>query len=329
MIQGHSSDIRCLRLWESNDRNLLLSSSKNGKILIFNIENERAQLYQSLEQNGDIRCLNIFRFGIISSVHHGKATKWKFSNDSKLFKFDDFSKFDFCCFDLDKSFAISEDGLFLFGMNDQRKTRILVEDFNSEEDARELEGHSDIITAILYDSKQQKLYSSGKDKSIIKWDIANFLKNKQNIPIDQTGKMELQNRDIHSGDIFTLEALCDFKFILSGGKDKQVKLVETKSLIVLGSFDAGMSIYGIIGNGKLAYFFGKNSKKIGKWDLQSYFWKEEEAESPQRVENKMKKHLSLTIKSCVVGKQEIKVDRFFNKSTSLTRSKIIFENKKD
>ena len=142
---------------------------------------------------------------------------------------------------------------------------------------------------------------------------------------EETGKMELQNRDIHSGDIFTLESVCNFKFILSGGKDKIVKLVETKSLVILSTFDAGMSIYGIIGLGQMTYFFGKNSKKIGKWDLEPYCWEieQKDLESPKFIEPKIKKHLSMTIKSCVVGNKGVKVDRFFNKSSSLNTSKFL------
>ena len=303
-------------MWESKSNNLLLSSSKNGKILIFNVQNEKAKLYQTLEQNGDIRCLNIFSSGIVSSVHHGKATKWTFSDDNNFFKFEAFSNFKFCCFDLDKSFAVSHDVSILFGMNDERKTRILVEELNIESESRELEGHSDIITAILYNSKTKKLYSSGKDKSIIKWDIDKFLKQKINTSEQNvTGKMEKQIKNLHQGDIFTLEPICDFKFILSGGKDKQVKLVETESLEILGSIDTGMSIYGLVGHNKTAFYFGKNSKKIGTWNLESL---SERSNNQEYIEDSSKniKQLSMTLNEVEKNQDDLYTNTIENSSVS-------------
>jgi WD40 repeat protein len=314
---------------------LLISSSKNGKILIFDVTDEEITLHQHLDQEGDIRCLNLYSQGLISSIHHGKAFKWNFCDRLKIFKFDKSSKFDFCCFDLDKSFSISEDGKYLFGMNDNHKTRILVENIETKDEQFELKGHFDIITAILFDSENFKLYSAGKDKSIIKWDLED-LKNTDTL----TEKCKEEDRidNVHEADIFTLEPIFDFKFLVSGGKDKQIKLLETSSMSIISCIETGHSVYGIRVFMTKAMYFGKNSRNIGKWDLKKYIdegksekseQEEDFCESPKQIIKKDKTKAHKNTKSCVLGSGDIKVDKFFNKSNSLTQSKTIIPRTKD
>lgn len=259
----------------------------------------------------------------MSSVHHGKAAKWIFSEPEGLFKFHKFSKSDFCCFDLDKSFSVGGNGDILFGMNDHFKTRILVEQVEEDLDPVELVGHSDIITALMFDQKQRKLYSAGKDHSLVKWDVAGAeLLLRDQSASDRTFKESSQIKKLHEEDIFTLEPIGDFKFILSGSKDKSVKLVETESMVIIASIEAGLPIYGIVALENNSYYFGKNSKKIYNWNLMKYFEEKDEiSESPLRNSKKLSKNLSFNVKSCVVRDGHMKIDRFFNKSTSLTQSK--------
>jgi WD40 repeat protein len=336
---------------------LLISSAKNGSILIFDVTDEEITLHQSLEQKGDIRCLNLYSTGLISSVHHGKAERWNFCDKLKVFKPSKSSAFDFCCFDLDKSFSISDDGKYLFGMNDEHKTMILIESMGSEEtesEMIELTGHHDIITALLFDSKNYKLYSAGKDKSIIKWNIECLEKTGNSI---ENSQKECRVENVHNADIFTLESANDFNLILSGGKDKQIKVMETISMNILSTIEIGHSVYGICMYKSIALYFGKNSRNIGKWDIGDYIkngessHKEDEfeveededdeveleaneevhdidtdnlhelSESPKEKIQNNKKKVNVNIKSCIVRNEEQRSNRFFNKSVSLNQSK--------
>jgi WD40 repeat protein len=276
-------------------------------------------LHQTLKQGSDIRCINIFDSGFISSVHHGKVSRWTFSSEDNQFVFSKFSNFKFCCFDLDKSFAISSDGRVCFGMNDEHKTRILVEDLEQEGKQEELLGHFDIITALVYDSEKKKLFSTGKDKSLIKWDLEKLFQEKSEG--SESVFLEKQHSNLHLGDIFTLESTSDYRYLMSGGKDKEVKLVEAQELTVIACFDTKMAIYGIVERMGMIYFYGKNAKSIGRWDVTENV-REKLPESP-KIETKKKK-LALTMKSCAFGSEDVQIDKFFNKSTSVNNSKLVY-----
>lgn len=268
---------------------------------------------------GDIRCLNVFAGGFVSSVHHGKAAKWQYSAEKEQFEFHKFSKFDFCCFDLDKSFSVSGDGDLLFGMNDHFKTRILVEDIERDRDKFELTGHSDIITALMLDRAGGLLFSAGKDRALIKWRVDGL----ESALAGETRVLKPESRieKLHADDVFTLEPIGQFRFILSGGKDKTVKLVETASMSVLASVDAGLPVYGIVSHRTDCFYFGKNSKNVLKWDLRQHIEGPDVSESPARHPRKPAKKRSLNVKSCVVREGDLQIDRFFAKSTSLSQSK--------
>ena len=204
-------------------------------------------------------------------------------------------------------------------MNDEHKTRILVEDIESEGQSKELSGHVDIITALVYDHRNKKLYSTGKDKSLIKWNVADLFSDEDKEK--KKNYLEKQHTKLHSGDIFTLEASSDFQFLMSGGKDKELKLVKAEDLTVLGSFDTKMAIYGIIEYKHTVFYYGKNSRIIGQWNIQKYAKVPSITQSPKLSLARQKRALGITTKSCALDSENIAIDKFFNKSSSLNNSK--------
>ena len=281
----------------SRETTFLLSSSRNGRILVHNVTGSECFFYQELKQTQDVRCLNLAGPYLVSAVHHGRMKRWKLESNSLKFEFDTQTERDFCCFDLDKSFDVSSNGKIVFGMSDQQKNMILaerLEDYDDSDIGKEdsdskeidgdlessktnrdrisvLRGHEDIICSIRYAKGQNRLFSAGKDHALIVWNL-------QKMNVERILAMH------HKGDIFSLEILGGGAVVLSGGKDRKVKAVRAVGTPVdmepWDERETSMSVYGILKETQNSIFcFGKDSLKIWKWDLSDFLQKENLLES--------------------------------------------------
>ena len=210
---------------------------------------------------------------------------------------------EFCCFDLDKSMAISGNCEEVFGMNDVHKSRVLWENFELGEKG-DLIGHSDIITALRYATKTRQLYTAGKDCSIIQWDFP-------------TKKKKREFKGLHQSDIFTMQILLDERFVATGSKDKTVKLLNLETFQVEEILNMKNCVYGLTDFKEKLYCYGKNSIQLVIWDLEKY-----QCDGPKTFPMKSKKRESKgmpnVVFSCAIDKMDNrKIDHFFSKSKSI------------
>ena len=221
------------------------------------MSSEEMSLHQTLEQQGDVRCVNMSGNFLLTAVHHGFVKKWKLNINNNKFYFEKYSQNEFCCFDLDKSITVSANCETVFGMNDKSKNQILVEDMENSGKARELIGHTDIITCLVYSKKFKMLFSGDKDNNLIKWNLTTMSKEKI-------------FENLHQSDIFSLELALNQNFIVTGGKDKTAKLIDCQSFDQKAEVTFENSIYGITCRDSRVYCYGKNSLNILEWDITQF-----------------------------------------------------------
>lgn len=303
MIKGHSDTIRCLKVNEYDDQHLfLISSSRNGKILVHEITANKRELVQTIDQIGDVRCLNLNKHFMVAGVHHGEVSQYKINTDIFEYELNRVSKAEFCCFDLEKSMTTSKDCNKVVGMNNKNKFNLLCEDF-IEDTIIEFIGHKDIITALVFAEEYKVLLSTGRDKSLVKWN-------------QNTAEIIKQIHDIHEDEVFSIERLTGTPLVATGGKDKVMKLLNFDRMEIIGDFFFGNFIYGILYNKPNVMCFGKNRIDICLWNV-SKFIKEFHVEDMREVHNGNED--SLKEEMCNGNESKIKVKT--STDTHLTKKK--------
>lgn len=247
--------MRCLRLFEQKELQLLLSSSVDSEIIVFDVKQDRNSVVTKLRHPGDISTLTLSASGFFSGSVGGKVCKWGVKNIFDI-RMEAESSNSFFCSELDTAFDTSKAGDLIFGVSGEDPTRILIEDLKREKTLVELEGHSREVLTVRHSDKFNKLFSGGADKTVIKWDLNTY--RKENV-----------FEDFHSGDIQSLLLVKDDRLLISGSKDKFLSIFETKAGKHVGTvrFDTSVLCIGKDRAEAKIICGGKDTQDLRIWQL--------------------------------------------------------------
>jgi hypothetical protein len=228
-----------------------------SEIIVFDVKQDRNSVVIRLQHQGDIRALNLAQNGFFSGVERGVIQKWNVKNIFDI-KLDKTTVNEFFCSEFDKGFDVSDDGKHIFGVSNEHTSKIIIEDTERGKTLVELEGHESVILCIRHSQKYNKLYSGSNDKTIIKWDLHTYRKEKV-------------FSNFHSSDIQSLLLVSEERLLVSGSKDKFLNLFETKTGSHVGTVKFDTSVFCLEKDHTQTRIIsgGKDTQDLRIWDISS------------------------------------------------------------
>lgn len=205
----------------AKDLNLLIASEKLSSVLIFDVKQDRNQLLSRLDHPGDIRGLSIFQSAFFSIAHQGTARRWRVNNLFDI-QMEKETKAQFAPSEYSQCFDVASNGQVVVGPKHKEAKKIIVEDLARGTVMIELEGHKDDVWTLMVDRERHRLYSGGKDKLVIKWNLASY-------------SIEKLFRNGHSGGVTSIVLPFKGQHFVSASADKFLNLYETRSYKHVGT----------------------------------------------------------------------------------------------
>lgn len=94
-----------------------------------------------------------------------------------------------------------------------------------ELDVRHCYGHSNAITCLALTTDEKSVFTGSKDNSVLKWDTETGQKQELKRKWNRKADGEVQS---HEGEILSIAASTDGRFIVSGGKDAKIRVYDQR-----------------------------------------------------------------------------------------------------
>lgn len=131
-----------------------------------------------------------------------------------------------------------------------------------------LGGHTGPVTGVAISEDSSTVYSCSKDNSLIKWDVETGTRTflmKPWVPKKGSGG------HCHEGELLTVAVSHDSKFVVTGGRDKKIRVLDPRSNSEVRTLDGHRGAVTALSfrKGSSALFSASEDRCLKQWDLNS------------------------------------------------------------